>query len=433
MNEEKAIILVVDDEKMNVDVLVGLLSDDYRVVIAKNGNQALKRVKLEPPPDLILLDIIMPDVDGFEVCRRLKADESTKSIPVIFLTVKGQEDEAKGLELGAVDYINKPFSPAILSARIHTHLGMASKKRLLEDLVKAKTAELLKTNISYSRFVPHEFLRFLKKDSILEVNLGDHISGEMAVMFSDINSFTAISETMTSQENFNFVNSYFKRVSPVIRENNGFIVKFLGDGMMAVFPDDVEDAVRAGIEKLTQVSEYNEKRKRDGRIAIQIGIGVHTGHMMVGMVGEAARMQGDAFSDSVNLTARLESLTRHYGVGLIISGEAFGNLSNPDRYHIRFLDNVAVKGRQGAIKIYEVFDADPKDLISRKLLTQSHFEKGQRYYFAKEFADAAKCFKNVLDVIPADQSARLYLKRSAKFLVEGVPSDWQGVRTLNEK
>lgn len=146
MNEEKAIILVVDDEKVNVDVLVGLLKDDYRVVIARNGEQALKRAKLDPLPDLILLDIIMPDMDGFEVCRLLKTNETTKSIPIIFITVRGQEgDEEKGFALGAVDYVNKPFSPAILFARIRTHVVMASQKRLLEEQVKARTAELVKT------------------------------------------------------------------------------------------------------------------------------------------------------------------------------------------------------------------------------------------------------------------------------------------------
>jgi two-component system sensor histidine kinase ChiS len=355
-------------------------------------------------------------MSGYEVAQKIRKHYLPSELPIILLTAKNQvSDLVEGFSSGANDYLAKPFSKAELFARINTHLN------------------LLKISTSYNRFVPYEYLRFLQKETILDVNLGDHISGEMAVMFSDIRSFTTISETMTSQENFNFVNAYFKRVSPVIRAHDGFIVKFLGDGIMAVFPNGAEDAVRAGIEKLYQVSAYNDKRQFDGRQSIQVGIGVHVGHMMVGMVGETARMQGDAFSDNVNLTARLESLTKHYGVCFLISGETLEKLPNPDQYHIRFLDKVAVKGKQKAIRIYEIFDADPEDLIARKLQTQSNFETGQQHYFAKEFADAAKLFKQVLGVIPDDQTAQLYLKHSAKFMVDGVPDDWQGVRTMDKK
>ena len=116
-------------------------------------------------------------------------------------------------------------------------------------------------------------------------------------MFSDLRSFTTISEEMTPQENFNFVNAYLGRVSPVVRDFNGFIVKYLGDGIMAIFPECADDGVQAGIEKLDRVNLYNEERIKEGRLPIKIGIGVNTGHMMVGMVGEKGRMQGDAFSD----------------------------------------------------------------------------------------------------------------------------------------
>ncbi|MBU2552121.1 MAG: response regulator [Proteobacteria bacterium] len=146
MTNAKAKILVVDDEKTNIDVLVGLLADDYKVVVAKSGEEALKRAQTDAPPDLILLDVIMPNMSGFDVCRRLKANESTRGIPVIFVTSKGEEgDEAEGFSLGAVDYVNKPFSPAILSARIRIHLAMVNQKHHLEQEVKDRTSELLQT------------------------------------------------------------------------------------------------------------------------------------------------------------------------------------------------------------------------------------------------------------------------------------------------
>ncbi|MBF0438237.1 MAG: hybrid sensor histidine kinase/response regulator [Magnetococcales bacterium] len=134
MSEESEKILIVDDEKINIDILVELLGDDYKIVVAKNGEQALKRANTTPRPDLILLDIMMPDIDGFEVCSRLKSDEATSAIPIIFITGKDStQDETRGLELGAVDFIRKPFNPTVTLARIQTHLMLQrQKKRLLE-------------------------------------------------------------------------------------------------------------------------------------------------------------------------------------------------------------------------------------------------------------------------------------------------------------
>lgn len=144
--DERATILVVDDEKTNIDALIGLLENEYRIIVAKNGLEALKKVQNDPRPDLILLDIFMPEMDGFEACRRLKNDVSTRKIPVIFITGKGQDGgEAMGFKLGAVDYVNKPFSPTVLKARIRTHLVMSSQKRFLQDQIKKHTARLLKT------------------------------------------------------------------------------------------------------------------------------------------------------------------------------------------------------------------------------------------------------------------------------------------------
>jgi sigma-B regulation protein RsbU (phosphoserine phosphatase) len=135
MAEEQQKILVVDDERLNINVLVDLLKPDYKMMAAKNGEQALKAVKIANPPDLILLDIMMPEMDGYEVCRRLKADEATRDIPVIFVTAMGEtSDETKGLELGAVDYLTKPISPPIVEARVKTHLAL---RRNMSELQKA--------------------------------------------------------------------------------------------------------------------------------------------------------------------------------------------------------------------------------------------------------------------------------------------------------
>ncbi|MDM8559837.1 AAA family ATPase [Candidatus Parabeggiatoa sp. HSG14] len=286
---------------------------------------------------------------------------------------------------------------------------------------------------SYSRFVPMEYLRFLQKERIMDVKLGDHVAKDMAVMFSDIRSFTALSEKMSAQENFDFVNSYLKRVSPQIRDNNGFIVKYLGDGMMAVFPNGADDAVKAALSKLKRVEQYNTERQAENRQPITIGIGIHVGHMMVGMVGEAARIQGDAFSDNVNLTSRLESLTKFYGVSLVISEETLNNLEDSSRYQIRFLDKVIVIGRTEPILVYEILDGETEGVMNLKLETQGYFEKGIRRYQSKNFVDAKSHFDEVLNKNPNDKAATFYVQRIDRLLTSGVPDNWDGVTSLTEK
>ncbi len=153
MSNDKAKILVIDDEKFFIDVVVELLNGDYKVSVAMDGEQGLRRAQAEPRPDLILLDVLMPDKNGYDVCRELKANPDTRDIPVIFLTVKSEvADEVKGFELGAVDYISKPVSPPIVKARVATHIALsrarcllADQNHLLEEKVKDRTSELNRT------------------------------------------------------------------------------------------------------------------------------------------------------------------------------------------------------------------------------------------------------------------------------------------------
>lgn len=309
------------------------------------------------------------------------------------------------------------------------------------ETVKAREQELTEANQkleallkAYGRFVPHEYLQFLRRKSITDVQLGDHVSKTMAIMFSDIRSFTTISQKMTPKENFAFVNAYLQRVSPEIHNNHGLIVKFLGDGMMAVFPESADDALASSVAIFRAVEHYNRELQQCGKEPIKIGIGIHVGSMMLGMVGEENRMQGDAISDNVNLTARLEGLTKFYGVSLLISGQAFEHLSYPDEYQIRFLDRAIVKGRNESIAVYEILDAEPEMVRNLKLSTQADFEQGLEYFRDKDNLEMAKtCFEKVLAVNPNDKTAQLYVQRIQQLLEQGIPDDWKGIWTFTEK
>jgi len=142
--KEKEKILIVDDTPVNIRVLVEALKDDYKLSIATNGKVALNYAMAEHPPDLVLLDIMMPELDGYEVCKRLKDQEKTKDIPIIFITAMSEEsNETQGLEMGAVDYIVKPINQKIVQARVRTHLELKKHRDHLSELVQEKTAELL--------------------------------------------------------------------------------------------------------------------------------------------------------------------------------------------------------------------------------------------------------------------------------------------------
>ncbi|MCP5511615.1 MAG: response regulator [Leptospiraceae bacterium] len=409
-------ILIVDDEPINLQVLENILSvANYSVIKANNGNEAIQLVKTNDI-DLILLDIMMPHKSGYDVCKELRDTFRAGELPIIMLTAKSQVvDLVHGFECGANDYLPKPFQKEELISRIRTHL------------------ELSKMTQSYSRFVPHEYLSILSKESILDIKLGDNVATNMSVVFSDIRDFSTLSETMTPQENFNFVNAYFRRVSPKIREYGGIIVKYVGDAIMAVFKNGSDFAVDSCLSQLATLKEYNSKRVTNNYKPIRIGFGIHSGFMTLGMIGEAHRMQGDAFSDQVNLTARLEGLTKYYGVSLIVSDKVLGELTHPEKYHSRFLDKVRVKGRKTPIEIYEIFNEDELEIRDKKIKFAPLFSQSIEFYKNRDFNNSRKSFHEYLKAFPGDLTTLLYLERLKELIEKGVDTDWDGVYEFTKK
>ena len=345
-------------------------------------------------------------------------------------------EQVKKVIDAAIAVKNNCFEPHILSdvaARSDALGELAQVFSHMVQTVKAREQELEKLLQAYGRFVPDEYLQFLGKQSIVDFQLGDHVSKEMAIMFSDIRSFTTMAEQMTPQENFDFINTYLQRISPEIRKHNGFIVKYMGDGVMAVFPEGVDDAIQAGIVKFEKLQKYNESRIINGEIPVNIGIGIHVGDTMVGIIGDANRMQADALSDHVNLTARLESLTKYYGVSLLISGDVVQRLSQPEKYHIRFLDRAIVKGRQEAITVCEVLDVEVEPVRSLKIKTLPIFEEGLEQYCQGNFANAQVCFEEIVALNPDDKPSQLYLERIQSLLENSIPANWKGVWKFTQK
>ncbi|MBF0302105.1 MAG: adenylate/guanylate cyclase domain-containing protein [Desulfamplus sp.] len=227
---------------------------------------------------------------------------------------------------------------------------------VLEDITERKEAikRLETLNVAYERFVPHEFLHTLGKKSIEDVQLNDRIEQDMSILFSDIRQFCTLSETMTLEDNFRFINSYLSYMGPAVRQHHGFIDKFIGDSIMALFGRSADDAVSAAVMMLRNLKNYNEGRKRAGYSPVKIGIGINTGNLMLGTIGETHRMEGTVIGDAVNVASRLEKLTKHYKIPLLISEYTLNALKDPSIYTIKFVDCVLFKGKSRHISVYEV-------------------------------------------------------------------------------
>ncbi len=302
--EEKPCILVVDDTPENIELLTGLLENDYRIKAAPNGAIALKAVKAGGVPDLILLDIMMPGMDGFEVCEKLKEDPETRDIPVIFITAKNEvDDETKGFSLGAVDFISKPISPPIVEARVKAQIDLKRANDTMKEL-------------------PNQLGRYLSPQivqSIIEGKSEAKINTarkKLTVFFSDLAGFTSTSESMEPEDLTFCINTYLDRMAEAAIEFGGTLDKFMGDGIMIFFGDPEtkgvkEDAlacIAMGKRMQEIVVELQEVFSAQGIDKdLHARIGVHTGYCNVGNFGSERRMDYTLLGRSVNLASRLES------------------------------------------------------------------------------------------------------------------------------
>lgn len=274
-------------------------------------------------------------------------------------------------------------------------------------------------NEAAARFVPFEFLDHLSRKDIIAVQLGDHRQEDMAVLFSDIRSFTTLSERMTPQETFDFLNGYLGEVGPIVREHGGFIDKYIGDAIMALFPSNNATVIGAAIAMQQKAAP------------LAIGIGVNRGPLMLGTIGERKRFETTVIADAVNVASRIESLTKVLGVKILISGHVAGNL-NGSPYHLRELCAVAVKGTTRPTTLYEVFDADPPDLMAHKAKTASDFAEARADYAAGKFERAAKLFAAIAALDGRDGPAQWFSVRASAFY-NAAPKGWSGVESLDFK
>ena len=303
----------------------------------------------------------------------------------------------------------------------------------MNDLKRFALEQQMRLTEAYQRFVPKQLLTILNKDSILDVQLGDQVQKEMSILFSDIRSFTSLSESMSPEENFRFVNKYLSKMGPIVRDNHGYIDKYIGDSIMALFDRSPEDAVHTSVKMLDALRVYNKERIQEGNNPILIGIGVNTGKMMLGTLGESDRMEGSVISDAVNLAARLEGLTKLYKTPLLLSEETLLKIGD-SIFDTRLIDKVAVKGKENPVMVYEVLNGEYTDLRDAKKSTLLKFKKGFELYQNQQFENALEFFKTCIEKVPEDGVAELYIERCEKLISSGWDTEtWDGINYMDAK
>lgn len=407
----------------------------FKIAQNKSLNTLLESVEGEPPksPPLELNEhyvsaysalrkelVNIPDVyqsEQFDFAgpRRFDAATGYKTKSMLVLPMVDRQDTVIGV-LQLINSIAPDTGEIVAFTGGLVEIAKALACQAAVCIENARSYETIeKKNVAFRRFVPQEFLKFLGKVEVEHVNLGDATEQELSVLFSDIRQFTSISEKLTPEENFHFLNDYLRRIGPIINGNGGFIDKYIGDAIMALFPGMpagyANDAVMAAIGMRRTLSEFNEGRKKAGQQCVDIGIGINTGRMTLGTIGFETRMESTVIGDTVNLASRLEGITKNYGVPIVISENTARKLKEPGQFHLREIDTLRVKGKEQLVTVYEVFDADPNHLKESKSKHLNFYNEGISLYRTERWADSLKIFNELGKLSPTDSVVRLYVQR----------------------
>jgi adenylate cyclase len=359
---ETGSILVVDDNEINRDLLSRYLGRlGHAVQVAPDGRRALEMIDTGAF-DLVLLDIIMPELNGYQVLQQLQNSPNWRDLPVIMISALDEMDSVvRCIELGAADYLSKPFNPVLLRARV----GACLEKKRLRDLEKAQKKQLQELNAALevrNRFIRQTFGRYLSDEiveTILEKPGGLKIGGEKrqaTILMSDLRGFTSLSERLPPEDVVSMVNIYLETMTEIILKYQGTIDEFIGDGILVIFgaplerPDDARRAVACAVAMQLAMASVNDRNRQAGYPEVALGIGVNTGKMVVGNIGSKKRMKYGVVGRQVNLTARIESYT--VGGQIFISEDTLKECG--DIVQIDNAMQVMPKGVQEPLAIYEV-------------------------------------------------------------------------------
>ena len=362
-DDEKRTVLCVDDTPENLTLLSEVLKDEYRVRVANSGERALQILRAGPSPDIVLLDIMMPDMDGHEVLRRMREMKLPREVPVIFITAMSEPaDEERGFAAGAVDYVLKPISPPTVLARVRTHLALAERNAKLQSLSE---------QLSY----------YLSPQIYKAIFEGAHQGGirasrkKLTIFFSDIKDFTHTTENLEPEDLTYLLNKYFSEMTKIALEHGATIDKFVGDAMLMFFGDPTTRGVREDALQCVRMAVAMQRRMADLQALWQekgydkpfrMRVGVNTGFCNVGNFGSNQRMDYTIIGAEVNLAARLEQLGEPDGV--MLSYETYALVR--DEFEAEERPPLKAKGLAGEIRCFALKDVHKGNAAERKFLVK---------------------------------------------------------------
>jgi len=297
--------------------------------------------------------------------------------------------------------------------------------KLYEDQVRLIEAQ--------QRFVPSQFLESLGRHDIARVELGEYVSKKMSVMFSDLRNFTPLAERLGPGEVIELLNRYFSRLGEPIAAAGGFIDSYNGDELMALFGGSAQLAVQAGVDMRRALEAFNAESTSSGGPALEMGIGVNTGSLVLGTVGGHDRLKCGVVGDTVNLASRIEQLTKTYDAPFLIGEHTLQGLGDTAAFSTRMVDRVAVKGKARAVAIHEVLDAESPARRAAKESTRERLASAMQAYLERAFDDAARQLAEAERIDPKDTALTLLRERAERYRNHPPPEDWQGFETLAHK
>lgn len=346
----------------------------------------------------------------------------------------------KGSQLVGVLYLqSEVVTGAFSEDRVEVVSVMAAQAavsienaRLYDDL-RASLDRQRKLTAAFERFMPNQFLEQLEKPDILDVSLGDQSQREVTVMFCDIRGFSGLASQLGPSGTFAFINRYLGYMEPAIHAHGGFINQFLGDGIMALFPGETDQALTGALAMLDALARFNAERRTGGLPDVRVSIGLNSGPLMLGVIGGARRFDRGVVGDAVNLASRVEGMTRQFNAPLLLGGVTRGRLTRPEEFQVRSLGWVVPVGQRNPIEVFESLDAHPPELRAACIASADDFAAGLALWTAGDFAAASGCFAACMARNPADGTARFMVARCEEMIAKPPKAPWDGVIRLASK
>lgn len=308
---------------------------------------------------------------------------------------------------------------------------LGERFNMMASSIRQYIQEVTKLSNSYFRFVPQPFLKVLGKKTVTQISLGEQTNRRMTMLVCNMREFSEFSKRLSTDENFRFINSFLKEFGPAVREYGGFTSRYLGAGLLSMFPDEPGEALKAAMKLRETLENYNRRRSNTGYEPIEIGISVHTADVMLGIIGEEQRLEGSVVSTAVELTLDLEKLSAKLGVNVLLTEDALRAMPKLSEGAYRKLGAFQLGEAMRTIELFDVFEGDPVHIRKLKQETQEPFERAVALFRAGKFYDAREAFVAVVKKNRDDLAAKLYFFECDRYFQEGVNEQWNNALRIS--